>query len=113
MKARIPNANQGGNMMARLQKMQEEMAKTQAAVEEAEFTASAGGGAIEVTVNGKHEIKAIKMQPEIVDPDDIDMLEDLLLASLNEAMRKATETMESEMGKLTGGLSIPGMGGMF
>ena len=113
MKARRPNANQGGNMMARLQKMQEEMAKTQAAVEEAEFTASAGGGAIEVTVNGKHEVKAIKMQPEIVDPDDIDMLEDLLLASLNEAIRKATETMESEMGKLTGGLSIPGMGGMF
>ena len=113
MKARIPNASQGGNMMARLQKMQEEMAKTQAAVEEAEFTASAGGGAIEVTVNGKHEVKAIKMQPEIVDPDDIDMLEDLLLASLNEAIRKATETMESEMGKLTGGLSIPGMGGMF
>ena len=113
MKARIPNANQGGNMMARLQKMLEEMAKTQAAVEESEFTASAGGGAIEVTVNGKHEVKAIKMQPEIVDPDDIDMLEDLLLASINEAMRKADEKMESEMGKLTGGLSIPGMGGMF
>ena len=113
MKARIPNANQGGNMMARLQKMQEEMAKTQAAVEESEFTASAGGGAIEVTVNGKHEVKAIKMQPEIVDPDDIDMLEDLLLATINEAMRKADEKMESEMGKLTGGLSIPGMGGMF
>ena len=113
MKARIPNANQGGNMMARLQKMQEEMAKTQSAVEESEFTASAGGGAIEVTVNGKHEVKAIKMQPEIVDPDDIDMLEDLLLASINEAMRKADEKMESEMGKLTGGLSIPGMGGMF
>ena len=113
MKARIPNANQGGNMMARLQKMQEEMAKTQAAVEESEVTASAGGGAIEVTVNGKHEVKAIKMQPEIVDPDDIDMLEDLLLASINEAMRKADEKMESEMGKLTGGLRIPGMGGMF
>ncbi len=113
MKARIPNANQGGNMMARIQKMQEEMQKTQSAVEESEFTASAGGGAIEVTVNGKHEIKAIKMQPEIVDPDDIDMLEDLLLASLNEAMRKADEKMESEMGKLTGGLNIPGMGGLF
>ena len=113
MKARIPNANQGGNMMAKIQKMQEEMQKTQTAVEESEFTASAGGGAIEVTVNGRHEIKAIKMQPEIVDPDDIDMLEDLLLASLNEAMRKADEKMESEMGKLTGGLSIPGMGGLF
>ncbi len=113
MKARIPNANQGGNMMQKLQKMQEQMAQTQAAVEETEFTASAGGGAVEVTVNGKHEIKAIKMQPEVVDPEDIEMLEDLLLASLNEAMRKADETMESEMGKLTGGLNIPGMGGMF
>lgn len=113
MKARIPNANQGGNMMQKLQKMQEEMAKTQAAVEESEFTASSGGGAVEVTVNGKHEIKSIKMQPEVVDPEDIDMLEDLLLASLNEAMRKADETMDSEMGKLTGGINIPGMGGMF
>lgn len=113
MKARIPNANQGGNMMQKLQKMQEEMAKTQAAVEEAEFTASAGGGAVEVTVSGKHEIKSIKMQPDVVDPEDIEMLEDLLLASLNEAMRKADETMDSEMGKLTGGLNIPGMGGLF
>lgn len=113
MKARIPNANQGGNMMQKIQKMQEEMQKTQVAVEESEFTASAGGGAVEVTVNGKHEVKAIRMQPEIVDPEDIEMLEDLLLASLNEAMRKADETMESEMGKLTGGLNIPGMGGLF
>ena len=113
MKARIPNAGQGGNMMQKLQKMQEEMAKTQSAVEETEFTASAGGGAVEVSVNGKHEIKSIKMQPEVVDPEDIDMLEDLLLASLNEAMRKADETMEAEMGKLTGGMNIPGMGGLF
>ena len=113
MKARIPNANQGGNMMQRIQKMQEEMAKTQTAVEESEFTACAGGGAVEVTVSGKHEVKSIKMNPEVVDPDDIDMLEDLLLAAINEAIRKANETMESEMGKLTGGLNIPGMGGLF
>ena len=113
MKARIPNANQGGNMMQKIQKMQEEMQKTQAAVEESEFTASAGGGAVEVTVSGKHEIKSIKMQPEVVDPEDIEMLEDLLLASLNEAMRKADETMENEMSKLTGGLNIPGLGGLF
>lgn len=112
MKARIPNANQG-NMMQKIQKMQEEMAKAQTAVEESEFTASAGGGAVEVTVTGKHEVKSIKMKPEIIDPEDIDMLEDLLLASLNEAMRKADETMESEMGKLTGGMNIPGMGGLF
>ena len=113
MKARIPNANQGGNMMQRIQKMQEEMTKTQTAVEETEFSASVGGGAVEVVVNGKHEVKSIKMQPDVVDPDDIDMLEDLLLAAINEAIRKANETMESEMGKLTGGLNIPGMGGLF
>ncbi len=111
VKARIPNANQGGNMMQKLQKMQEEMAQKQSEIEETEFTASSGGGAVEVVVSGKHEIKSIKMQPEIVDPDDIDMLEDLLLASLNEAMRKADEAMDSEMGKFTGGLNIPGMGG--
>ncbi|MCD7774171.1 MAG: YbaB/EbfC family nucleoid-associated protein [Clostridiales bacterium] len=113
MKARIPNANQGGNMMQKLQKIQEEMAQKQSEVEASEFTASAGGGAVEVTVSGKHEVKSIKMQPEIIDPEDIDMLEDLLLASLNEAMRKADETMENEMNKLSGGLNIPGMGGMF
>ena len=113
MKARIPNANQGGNMMQRIQKMQEEMTKTQTAVEESEFSASVGGGAVEVVVNGKHEVKSIKMQPDVVDPEDIDMLEDLLLAAINEAIRKANETMESEMGKLTGGLNIPGMGGLF
>lgn len=113
MKARIPNANQGGNMMQRIQKMQEEMTRTQTAVEESEFSASVGGGAVEVVVNGKHEVKSIKMQPEVVDPEDIDMLEDLLLAAINEAIRKANETMESEMGKLTGGLNIPGMGGLF
>ena len=115
MKARIPN--QGGNsqaaMMKKIQDMQNEMARIQEEVENSEFSASAGGGAVEVTVNGKHEVKAIKMQPEIVDPEDIDMLEDLLLAAINEAMRKADETMESEMGKLTGGLNIPGMGGLF
>ena len=113
MKARIPNANQGGNMMQRIQKMQEEMTKTQTAVEESEFSASVGGGAVEVVVNGKHEVKSITMQPDVVDPEDIDMLEDLLLAAINEAIRKANETMESEMGKLTGGLNIPGMGGLF
>ena len=113
MKARIPNANQGGNMMQRIQKMQEEMTKTQTAVEESEFGASVGGGAVEVVVNGKHEVKSIKMQPDVVDSEDIDMLEDLLLAAINEAIRKANETMESEMGKLTGGLNIPGMGGLF
>jgi len=113
MKARIPNQNQG-NMMQKIQKMQEEMARIQTEVEETEFTASAGGGAVEVTVTGKHEVKGVKLKPEVVDPEDIEMLEDLLIASLNEAIRKASDAMDSEMGKLTGGLNIPGMpSGMF
>ncbi len=70
----------------------------------AEYNASAGGGAVEVTVNGSHEIKAIKIKPEVIDPEEPEMLEDLLMASLNEAMRKADETAEREMNKLTGGL---------
>ena len=113
MKARIPNQPNRNEMMMRIQKMQEDMQRVQEEVENSEFTASAGGGAVEVTVTGKHEITSIKMKPEVVDPEDIDMLEDLLLAAINEAMRKADETMESEMGKLTGGLNIPGMGGLF
>lgn len=112
MKARIPNQNAGGNMMKKLQQVQADMAKTQAELETAEYSASAGGGAVEVTVNGSHEIKSIKIKPEVCDPEDVEMLEDLLLAALNEGMRKADETMEREMGKITGGLNIPGMGGL-
>ncbi|MDR0314694.1 MAG: YbaB/EbfC family nucleoid-associated protein [Oscillospiraceae bacterium] len=112
MKARIPNAGGGGNMMKQFQKMQDDMAKVQSQVEEAEYTASSGGGAVEVCVNGSHEVKSIKIKPEVVDPEDIEMLQDLLIASLNEAMRKAAETMERELGKVTGGMNIPGMPGM-
>ncbi len=112
MKARIPNQNNmsRNDMMAKIQKMQEDMANKQTEIENAEFTASAGGGAVEVKVNGKHEVLGIAIKPEVVDPEDIEMLEDLLLASLNEAIRKATETMEREMNSLTGGLNIPGLG---
>ena len=112
MKARIPNQPNRHEMMMRIQKMQEDMQRVQEEVENSEFTASAGGGAVEVTVTGKHEIKAIKMKPEIVDPEDIDMLEDLLMASLNEAIRKANDTMEQTMNGVTGGLNSPGMGGL-
>ena len=112
MKARIPNQNNMSRnaMMERIQKMQEDMAAKQAEVEAAEFTASAGGGAVEVKVSGKHEILGITVKPEVVDPDDVEMLEDLLIASLNEAIRKANDTMEREMGAFTNGLGIPGLG---
>ena len=112
MKARIPNQNNMSRnaMMERIQKMQEDMANKQAEVEAAEFTASAGGGAVEVRVSGKHEILGITVKPEVVDPEDVEMLEDLLIASLNEAIRKANDTMEREMGSFTNGLNIPGLG---
>ena len=113
MKARIPNAAAGGNMMKRLQEMQANMEQKQAELAEAEYSASSGGGAVDVTVNGSHEVKAIKIQPDVVDPEDAEMLEDMLLAALNEAMRKADETAEREMGKITGGMNLPGLNGMF
>ena len=109
MKARIPNAPAQGNMMKQIQKMQEDMQKMQEEVEASEFTSSVGGGAVEVTVNGSHEVLSIKMQPEVVDPEDIEMLEDLLISALNESIKKANDAMEQGMEKAKGGLSIPGL----
>jgi len=112
MKARIPN--QGGMnqaaMMKQLQQIQDNMETTQKEIEETEFTASSGGGAVEVSVTGAHEVKSIKIQPDVVDPEDVEMLEDMLIAALNEATRKAKETMDREIGKITGGMNIPGLG---
>ena len=108
MKARIPGAPQG-NMMQKLQQMQEDIAKVQEEVENSEFTASVGGGAVEITVNGRHESVNIKLQPEIVDPDDIEMLQDLITAAFNEGVRKASEAMEKGIEQAKGGLSIPGL----
>ena len=112
MKARIPNANNSGNMMKKIQEMQDEMERVQAEVEESEFTASSGGGMVEVICNGSHEIKSIKMKPEIVDPEDIDMLEDMILAAANEALRKAGDKMNQEMEKVSGGMNMPGIPGL-
>ncbi len=111
MKARIPGAQQGGNanMMKKLQQMQEEMARVQEEVENSEYVASAGGGAVEVTVNGRHEVLSVKMDPEIVDPEEIEMLEDMIIAAFNESIRKANDAMEQGMDRAKGGLSIPGL----
>lgn len=110
MKARIPNnAGSQGNMMKQIQKMQEDMQKMQAEVEASEFTSSVGGGAVEVTVNGSHEVLSVKMKPEVVDPEDIEMLEDLLISALNESIKKANDAMEQGMERAKGGLSIPGL----
>ena len=110
MKARIPGMPNGGgqmNMMKKIQEMQAQMEQKQAEIEATEFTASAGGGAVEVVVTGAHEVKAVNLKPEIVDPDDIEMLSDLIIAATNEAMRKAEDAMEQAMGALKSGLNLP------
>ena len=109
MKARIPGAPNQANMMKKIQQMQEDMTNIQNEIEETEYKASVGGGAVEVTVNGAHEILSIKMQPDVVDPEDIDMLEDLLISAINESIKKANDAMEQGMEKAKGGLSIPGL----
>ena len=102
----------GGNMqqLARqAQKLQAQMTKAQEELEAREYEASAGGGMVTVKVSGKKELTAIEIKPEAVDPDDIEMLQDLVLAAVNEALRSASDAMEREMGKLTGGLNMPGL----
>ena len=94
MKARIPGAQNQGNMMKKIQQMQEDMTRIQEEIEATEFTSSVGGGAVEVTVNGSHEVLSIKMQPDVVDPEDIEMLEDLLISALNESIKKANDAMD-------------------
>ena len=101
----------GGNMqqLARqAQKLQQQMTKVQEELEAREYEASAGGGMVTVKVTGKKELVALEIKPEAVDPDDVEMLQDMVMAAVNEALRTANDTMEREMGKLTGGLSMPG-----
>lgn len=109
MKARIPGGQGGGQMamMKRIQEMQSQMEQKQQEIESTAFSASAGGGAVEVTVSGAHEVKDIKLQPDVVDPEDIEMLADLLIAATNEAMRKADDAMEQAMGAFKNGLGLP------
>ena len=96
-------------MMRQVQKMQEDMQNFQAEFENREFTASAGGGMIEVTMTGNHEMKKITIDPEAVDPEDVEMLEDYLVIAINDVVKKIAETQEAEMGAITGGLNIPGL----
>ena len=92
------------NLMRQAQKMQRQMEENQKALQEKEFTASAGGGAVEVTISGKKEVTKVKLAEEVVDPEDIEMLEDLIMAATNEALRKVEEESAAVMSKLTGGL---------
>lgn len=95
-----------GNLMKQAQKMQRQMEESQKELENAEFTAKAGGGAVEVTVTGKKLIKSIKLQEEIVDPEDIETLEDSIVAAVNEALKQVDDASSSSMSKLTGGLGM-------
>ncbi len=98
------------NLMKQAQRMQRQMEEAQKELEEKEVTATAGGGAVEVTGSGKHEVTKIKLSEEVVDPDDIEMLEDLIMAATNEAFRKLDEESQSSMAKITGGMG--GLGGL-
>ena len=95
------------NLMKQAKKMQEQMVKMQQELEEKTVEASVGGGVVNVVANGKKEIIEITINPEVVDPDDVEMLQDLIIAAVNEATRKADDMVQSEMGKLTGGLGMP------
>ncbi|MBP3434994.1 MAG: YbaB/EbfC family nucleoid-associated protein [Clostridia bacterium] len=112
MKARLPQGYGGGsnNMQAMLkqaQKMQEDMATAQAELEAKEYSATAGGGMVTATVDGKHLLRSLELNPEAVDPEDTEMLSDMIMAAVNEAVRKAQAESEETMGKLTGGMNLP------
>ena len=103
----FPGGGMPGNMsnlMKQAQRMQRQMEESAKELESKEFTAAAGGGAVEVTVTGKKEVSKVKLDPEAVDPDDVEMLEDVITAAVNEALRKADEASAANMAKLTGGL---------
>ena len=114
MKARLPKGMGGGpqNMQAMLkqaQKMQENIEAKKAELESKEYVVTSGGGMVEITMTGKHEVKAIGINPEVVDPEDVEMLEDMLVAALNEVTRQIDEEAERELDSVTGGLNIPGL----
>jgi DNA-binding YbaB/EbfC family protein len=97
-----------GNLMKQAEKMQKDIQKLQGELDERLVEASSGGGAVSVVVNGKKELKEIKIKPEVIDPDDIEMLQDLIIAAVNEGSRKADELVNSEMRRVTGG-GLPGL----
>lgn len=114
MKVKLPQGLGGGpsnmqSMIKQAQKMQEDMAAKQAELDEREYDISAGGGVVNVKINGKKEILSVKLAEEIVDPDDIETLEDLIVAAVNEAIKKVESVSASEMSQITGSMSLPGM----
>ena len=102
-----------GDIMREAQKLQAQMQKLQEEAKKKTVEASAGGGMVTVVANGANEIVSIKIEKDVVNPDDMEMLQDLILAAANEALRRAQQMVSEEMGKLTGGLQLPGIGNMF
>ena len=115
MKARLPQGYGSGGasnlqqLARQAQKMEEDMAAAQEALEAKEYTAAAGGEAVRATVTGKMEVRAIEIKPEVVDPEDVEMLADLVMAAVNEALRAAAQDRDDTMAKLSGGFNLPGM----
>lgn len=117
MKARLPegygnssnNNNNMQGMIRKAQKIQEDMEKKQAELAELEYTTSSGGGAVTVVIDGKKQLKSLKIKPEAVDPEDIEMLEDLIVAAVNESIRAVEDVTSKEMDAITNGLNIPGV----
>ena len=113
MKSRVPK-NIGGaqnmnSMIKQAQKMQDQITELQEDIEARDFSATAGGGAVEVVLTGKKTIKSLTLKPEVVDPEDIEMLQDLIISAVNEAVNNIESTTEAEMGQITGGVSLPGL----
>lgn len=114
MKVKLPKGMGGGpsdmnSMIRQAQKMQEQMAEKQAELDEREYEVQAGGGVVTVKIKGTKEILDIQLQPEIVDPDDVETLQDILVAAVNEAIKQVESTNEQELGKITGSMNLPGM----
>lgn len=105
----MPGGGNMNNMMKQIQKMQRDMQKAQDEVESTEFEASAGGGAIKVKANGKKEILSIELQPEVVDPDDIEMLQDLIIVAINDVLKSVEDESNKRMSKFSGGMGMPGL----
>ena len=114
MNVRLPKGMGGGpsnmqSMLKQAQKMQEDMAAKQAELEEREYDVAAGGGVVNVKINGKKEILSVKIDPDVVDPEDVETLEDLIIAAVNEAIKKVESVSGEEMQKITGAMSMPGL----
>lgn len=115
MKAKLPKGYGGGapnnmqGMIRQAQKMQEEMERVSAELEEKEYSATVGGSAVTATVTGKLEVKSLEIKPEVVDPEDIDMLSDLIIAAVNAALRSAEDEKNEKLEAISGGLNVPGL----